>query len=92
MIGADPTVANNSGISARDEARADAIDIYFIYDYDGINGLTEKYPQYSKIALKKKFMSIYFVYLSCYPFFHVTFSSSSHLKRKSRIKGNRKFQ
>lgn len=39
-------------MSARDEAKQEAIDVYFIYDYHGIAGLIEKYPQYQHLCPK----------------------------------------
>jgi hypothetical protein len=54
MMGADPTIINTNGMSAREEAKGDAIDVYFVYDYNGVAGLLEKYPQYSKLAKIEK--------------------------------------
>lgn len=60
MMGADATVVNVSGMSAREEAKGDAIDVYFVYDYNGIPGLIEKYPQYAKYAKVDKRKSMRF--------------------------------
>lgn len=62
MMGADPLIINNNGMSAREEAKGDAIDVYFVYDYSGVQGLCEKYPiyaKYAKLDKKSKSMTIH---------------------------------
>jgi len=48
--GANADLPNNTGLSARSEAKGEAIDIYEIYNAQGVPGLIQKFPHLAHLA------------------------------------------